>query len=137
MAELIEDYILARKMRAIPVTDNGRLVGIVTLGDIQKVAPDARAKTTAAEIMTGGDALVTIGPNASLRQAAELLAEHQFDQLPVVDGGRFYGLLTRADVVREFQVRELLDLPAPGGSARVPATPRPAFDDIRPGEAPR
>ena len=137
ITELIEDYILARKMRAVPIADNGRLVGIVTLGDIQKVPPAARTSTTAAEIMTATDALVTIGPNVSLREAAEMLAEHSFDQVPVVETGRYFGMLTRADVVREFQVREALDLPAPGGFARTPPGPRPTFDDIRPGELPR
>jgi CBS domain-containing protein len=111
IAEVIEEHILLGKRHAVLVADNGRLVGIATIGDLAKVPLDRRTATTAAEVMTPADRLVTVAPTASLREAAERLAEHAFDQLPVVEDGRPVGLLTRADVVREFQIREALDLP--------------------------
>lgn len=117
VADLIEEHILRGKRRAVLVTDNGRLVGIVTVGDVGKVAPDQRSRTTVADVMSGPDGLVTIDPNTSLKDAAELLAAHEFDQLPVVEAGRPLGLLTRADIVREFQIREALDLGGPAGGA--------------------
>jgi Zn-dependent protease len=133
VAALIEDHILRGRRRAVMVTDNGRLVGIVTVGDIAKVPPEARAKTTVAEVMSGRDGLVTIAPSATLREAAEVLAQHEFDQLPVVlpvaEGGRPLGLITRADIVREFQIREALDLPGGSGarstSGRTPNRSEP------------
>jgi CBS domain-containing protein len=115
VAELIEEHILHGRRRAVMVADNGRLVGIVTVGDIAKVPPEERPKTTVAEVMSGRDGLVTITAAASLREAAEVLAKHEFDQLPVVESGRPLGLITRADIVREFQIREALNLP--GGSS--------------------
>ena len=39
VAELIEQYLLPTNRRALAVTDNGRLVGIVTISDILKVPP--------------------------------------------------------------------------------------------------
>lgn len=119
VAELIEEHILRGRRRAVMVADNGRLVGIVTVGDIAKVPAEERAKMTVAEVMTGPDGLVTISPAASLREAAEVLAKHEFDQLPVVEGGRPLGTITRADIVREFQIREALDLPGVGGGRRA------------------
>lgn len=129
VAELIEEFILGRRQRAVMVTDNGRLVGIVTVGDVGKVPAEARSRASVADVMTGPDGLITIRPDASLREAAELLAQREFDQLPVVEGGRPLGLITRADIVREFQIREALDLGSPldrgtpgagsGGATRV------------------
>ncbi|MEP7158873.1 MAG: site-2 protease family protein [Chloroflexota bacterium] len=110
VAELIDDYLLPTNRRAVAVTDNGRLVGIVTLSDILKVPAADRGRVTVAEVMGGRDGLHTIPADARVQDAVELLAEHDLEQLPVVDDGRFIGLLTRADVMRQLQLREALDV---------------------------
>jgi Zn-dependent protease len=110
VAELIEEYLLPTNRRAAAVTDNGRLVGIVTLSDIIKVPADQRSRVTVAEVMGGREVLHTIPASARVQDAVELLAEHDLEQLPVVDDGRFVGLLTRADVMRQLQLREALDV---------------------------
>lgn len=127
ISELIEDHILSRKRRAVLVTENGRLVGIVTIGDLQTVPSEARGRTTVREVMTGLDGLVTTSPGTSLREAADVLASNGFDQLPVVEAGRPIGAITRADIMREFQIREALDLgdrPSGGGGELV-RSPQP------------
>ena len=112
VAELIDQVILPGSRRATPVID-GRIVGIVTLGDVGKVPAEARASTTVAEIMGGGETLVTVAPGDTLRRAMEALAEGDYEQLPVVDeSGRHLGLLTRADILRVLQIREALDVRA-------------------------
>ena len=110
ISELIEEHILGRKRRAVLVIDSGRLVGIVTVGDLHRVPIEARGRTAVRDVMTGPDGIVTASPDMSLRDAAALLAEHEFDQLPVIDGGRPLGTISRADIMREFQIREALDL---------------------------
>src|SRR5207247_4939895 len=42
VSDLIEDYLLKGTRRAVLVTDNGRLVGIVTVGDLTKVPAELR-----------------------------------------------------------------------------------------------
>lgn len=123
--QLIEEHILGRKRRAILVEDNDRLVGIVTIGDLQKVPPDARGWVTVREVMTAADSLVTTSPDARLLDVAGVLAQHEFDQLPVVEGDHLLGAVTRADIMREFETREALDIrdrPAAGrtGTAGQP-----------------
>jgi CBS domain-containing protein len=76
--------------------------------------------------MGGRDGLVTVSPSDSLRRAVELLGEHDFEQLPVIADGRLVGVLTRADVMRQLQLREALDVQAEGRSGRsAPVTGRP------------
>lgn len=126
ISELIEDHILSRKRRAVLVTENGRLVGIVTIGDLQTVPSEARGRTTVREVMTGLDGLVTTSPGTSLREAADVLASNGFDQLPVVEAGRPIGAITRADIMREFQIREALDLgDRPSGGGALVRSPQP------------
>ncbi len=122
VAEIIEQVILPGSRRATAVVD-GRVVGIVTLGDVGKVSPEARETTTVAEIMGGREKLVTVTPGDTLRRAMAALAEGDYEQLPVVDAsGQLLGLLTRADILRVLQIREALDLPSAGGSAPAGTT---------------
>ncbi|HWH38047.1 MAG TPA: site-2 protease family protein [Candidatus Limnocylindrales bacterium] len=110
VAELIEDYLLPRNRRAMAVSDNGRLVGMVTVSDLQRVPSAQRSRVSVAEVMGGREGLVTIDADARVQQAVELLAEHEFEQLPVLEDGRLVGMLTRADVMRQLQLREALDV---------------------------
>jgi Zn-dependent protease/CBS domain-containing protein len=110
VAELIDDYLLPRNRRAMPVTDNGRLVGIVTISDVQRVPREERGRATVAQVMGGQDGLITVDAGARVQEAVERLAEHDFEQLPVLDGGRLVGMITRADVMRQLQLREALDI---------------------------
>ncbi len=111
VADLIEDYLLPSNLRALPVIDeNGLLVGIVTVGDIMKVPVGDRARVSVGEVMGGRAGLYTVRAEDRVQDAIELLAEHELEQVPVMDGERFVGFLTRADVMRQLQLRELLDV---------------------------
>jgi CBS domain-containing protein len=56
---------------------------------------------TVAEVMSDRP-VVTIGPAASLREAAQLMHDKQVRRLPVLDEqGALIGILTRGDIVRE------------------------------------
>jgi CBS domain-containing protein len=97
-------------IRRLPVVQNGRLVGIVTLGDVREASPsDATslsiyemhyllAKLTVESIMTREP--LTISPQASIRQAAQLMLEHKIGGIPVVEGERLVGIITESDIFR-------------------------------------
>jgi CBS domain-containing protein len=53
--------------------------------------------STAQDLMTEDP--VTIGPEATVRDAAKLIAEREHNRIPVVEHGRFVGVVTRADVL--------------------------------------
>jgi Zn-dependent protease/CBS domain-containing protein len=110
VGELIDEYLLPRNRRAMPVVDNDRLVGIVTVSDLRQVPVAERGRVSVAHVMGGTAGLVTIGANEPVQRAVELLTEHDFEQLPVLEDGRLHGMLTRADVMRQLQLREALDV---------------------------
>ncbi len=110
VAEMVEQYLLPNNRRAVAIADNGRLVGIVTVGDVMRVPSAQRDQVTVAEIMGGHDGLFTIRADTRAQDAVELLAEHDLEQVPVMDGDRFVGMLTRGDVMRQLQLREALNV---------------------------
>lgn len=97
-------------IRRLPVVDRGRLVGIVTLGDVREAEPsDATSlsiyelsyllsKLTVDKIMTRDP--LTISPQASIREAAQVMLEHKIGGLPVMEGEQLVGVITESDIFR-------------------------------------
>ena len=87
----------------VPVTENGRLTGMVTDRDIaiRVVAEGMDPQSTVIREVASKD-LVTIDPDQDLDEALRLMAKHKVRRLPVVEeDGRLVGVLAQADVARE------------------------------------
>ena len=112
------------RISGAPVVSGGRLLGIVTEGDLifrdADVEPPGflnllggiiplgnteeyrrealkSAGVTVDEVMT--EDVTTIGPDATLSEAATVMAEERKKILPVVDDGRLVGVVTRMDIL--------------------------------------
>ncbi|MCH7617147.1 MAG: site-2 protease family protein [Chloroflexi bacterium] len=105
LSELVNDYILGRGQRCVPVVVEGNLLGLITIGDLRAFPPDEWATTSAFRAMTPREQLYTIASADELMSALELMAANDVHQLPVIDGFAFSGFVTRADVIRRIQVR--------------------------------
>ena len=89
---------VARRMteegvKAIPVCESERLVGIITDWDITQAVgrEDAAAERRAADCMSTD--LATASPGASFGEVAELMAERQLHHLLISEGERFVGMV--------------------------------------------
>lgn len=110
------DLMDSRHVRHVPVVDNeGELIGLVTDRDLSRsalgaveelplsVERDILRRRRVRDIMaTEPD---VIEPDATLREAAELLLENKTGCLPVVEGLHLVGILTEADFVRDYLER--------------------------------
>lgn len=112
VAEVVDGMILPTARRAVPVVDDGRLVGLVTLGDVAGVPRERWRETQLGAIMTPADQLVTVSRGSSLLSAIKGMSSGDYEQVPVVEDGRLIGLLSRSDVLRHLRVREALDVPS-------------------------
>ncbi|HEY7219627.1 MAG TPA: IMP dehydrogenase, partial [Candidatus Binatia bacterium] len=84
----------------LPVTKNGKLVGILTNRDLRF---EKRHDRSVSEVMTKNN-LVTVKPGVDLDEAKELLHQHRIEKLLVVDD-RFElkGLITVKDIEKKTQ----------------------------------
>jgi Zn-dependent protease/CBS domain-containing protein len=110
VTQLIDEVLLAGNRRAVPVGRDGQLVGMVTVSDLVALPPDQRQTARVGDVMGGRSGVITVRPTDTVAQAIELLGKHDFEQVPVVLGERLVGILTRADVMRQLQLREALDI---------------------------
>ena len=105
LSELVNDYILGRGQRCVPVVVEGNLLGLITMEDLRRFPPDEWATTSAFRAMTPREQLHTVASEDELMSALELMAANDVHQLPVIDGFDFNGFVTRADVIRRIQVK--------------------------------
>lgn len=89
--DLMEKYHIS----GVPVTDNQKLVGIITNRDL-RFETDLSRKIS--DCMTR-EHLITAPVGTSLEDAKELLRKHRIEKLPLVDDkGRLKGLITIKDI---------------------------------------
>lgn len=102
-----------RRIRRLPVIDDGQLIGIVTLGDIRGALPSEVTTLNRAEqeylmkqvkvsrIMHGN--VLTVIPETTLVEAARLMVKHKIGGLPVVNPeGNVIGMVTESDIFNAF-----------------------------------
>ena len=107
-------------VRGLPVVDDGRLVGIISDGDLilrqkrpaerpwwrsffehaEQLAQEYRKATgtTVAEVMTRS--VISISPTWGIETAAAILHNRRIRRLPVVRDGHPVGIVSRADLIK-------------------------------------
>lgn len=115
--ELVYDCFLGKGRRALPVCQDDRILGIVTLTDVRKVDRDQWATARVADIMTRHP-LHAVQPESAIAEALRLMAEGSLNQVLVIKGEKLVGLLSRSDIIRYLQFRSELGLPP----SRSPST---------------
>ena len=85
--------------RGFPVVEDSKLVGIVTQSDLLKIRDRNLANHIfLKEIMT--PVPMTVTPIHTLSNVLYLLDRYKISRLPVVDGRKLIGIITRADIIR-------------------------------------
>jgi acetoin utilization protein AcuB len=96
--------LVTRERLRIPPADLGSL----SVWEITRYLSELKVK----DVMVPGKDLVTIGPDATLEEAARLMAENRFGCLPVVEDDVVVGIITETDLL--VQLADLLGGYVPG-----------------------
>lgn len=110
---IADDLMKQERIRHIPVLDSdGALCGIVTQRDLfrgvllRSLGYGSRAEQKLLESLSIKDAMhdevVTVAPESTLHEAANLMLSNKIGCLPVVDGERLVGMISEADFVKQF-----------------------------------
>lgn len=108
--DMADDIMALDRLRHLPVLDEMRVVGVVSQRDLFRSALAValgygeRAQKTllrtirVKEVMS--EPVITVSPEATVKEAARLMVEHKIGCLPVLQGHTLVGIVTEADILR-------------------------------------
>ena len=108
--DLADDVMSVGRIRHMPVIEQGKVVGIISQRDlfrsalIKALGFGSKTQTVISrtikvkEIMTNN--VITISPDASVKEAARVMMERKIGCLPVVEKEKLVGLVTETDILR-------------------------------------
>src|SRR5512144_2931766 len=90
----VQELMLHRRIRHLPVVEDGRLVGIITDRDVRTAQPSPASSLAVREMNCPADRLtaptvmprpvITVAPHESLTEAVRLMLENRIGGLPVM-----------------------------------------------------
>jgi Zn-dependent protease len=110
VADLVYRNIMHTGHRCFPVIDRGRVAGIVTLHNIKAVPPDRWQNTKVGNIMTPAEALKAVSTRTPLTVVMDMMTGQGVNQTPVVQDGRFVGMVTREGLLDFMRTKSELGL---------------------------
>jgi CBS domain-containing membrane protein len=108
--DVAEDIMRFGRIHHVPVLSGGRLVGILSQGDLFRAAASSMlalereaqrewiANISVSDVMTA--TVTSVEPDAPLRRAAELMLIEKIGCLPVMEHGKLVGLISETDCLR-------------------------------------
>jgi CBS domain-containing protein len=143
--DLVQDVartLLKHRISGVPVVDKqGKIVGVVSEGDLMRraetdtdaqrswwlrafIGPETLANDyvrsharRVSDIMT--TRVLTAGPDASLRDIAAMMERNRIKRLPIVDGGKLVGIVSRANLMQAFASLIVTPLPTDTGDDKA------------------
>ena len=108
-----EELFKKNKIRHIPVVSDDKIVGMLSYSDLLRItfvdAVDDDADVvdgtvynlfTMSQVMTKN--VITIAPETTVKEAAEIFLKGEFNALPVVENGSLVGIITTTDLLKFF-----------------------------------
>jgi len=103
-----------KNIRRLPVVEKGKLMGIITLSDLNQAAPSSAttlsihelnyllAKTTIKDVLPKKQQVITIGPENYIETAAKVMRKNRISGLPVIENNQLVGIVTETDIFDAF-----------------------------------
>ena len=104
---LVREYIINSGQNCFVVVEDGKMQGIVTLGDTQ-ISPKLWESTRIGDIMTPAGLLKTAPPDQPAVDLLEQMDDYDIDQMPVTQKDKLIGMVTRERLRRFLKARAVL-----------------------------
>jgi CBS domain-containing protein len=101
--DAVDQYFVAHGFGGFPVCEEGQVLGVVTVQDVQALPSALWSWRRVREIMRPASAAICIPPDWSVMQAMERMIQCGLDRLVVMENGAIVGLITRSAIVQFLQ----------------------------------
>jgi Zn-dependent protease/CBS domain-containing protein len=93
------------KHMGFPVVDRFMLVGMITVADVHRISTIDRDAMQVRDVMSRNP--VTLPPEAPVMDALRIMSASNIGRIPVVKDGELLGIVTKTDILKVIQLREL------------------------------
>ncbi len=93
------------KHLGFPVVERDTLIGMVTLADINHMTSIDREAMQVRDVMTRDP--ITLPPTAPLIDALKIMSARNFGRIPVVKDGKILGIVTRTDIIKVTELKQI------------------------------
>jgi predicted transcriptional regulator len=105
LQELVDHHVLQFRQTNFPVTDNGRLKGVIGTANLRSVDREEWPSTAVRDVMTPVEDADLISPDTSAATALQKLNQKGAEALIVARGERPLGLISREHLVQLLDLR--------------------------------
>jgi len=103
--EAVNQYFRPYGYGGFPVLEDGQLVGLVTVLEVQTVPPALWPWQRVGQVMRPLSPSLVVAPDVQVIEAMERMAREQWDRLVVIQDGQVVGLVTHSAIVHFLQLR--------------------------------
>lgn len=100
LQSFLDDVVYTSPHQLYPVTEEGHLVGYITLHEVKMRVPETWPRTTIGEVMVPLSGCKVASPTTSALGALQIMQDLELPSLLVVDKGRLVGLVSAADLFK-------------------------------------
>ena len=104
--DAVDQYFVAHGFGGFPVCQEGQVLGLVTVQDVQALPTALWPWRRVREIMRPASAALCIPPDSSVMQAMERMAQGGWDRLVVMENEEIVGLVTRSAIAHFLQLHK-------------------------------
>jgi Zn-dependent protease len=104
--DAVDQYFVAHGFGGFPVCEEGQVLGVVTVRDVQALPTEFWPWRRVREIMRPASPAFCIPPDWPVVQAMERMVHSGWDRLVVMENGAIVGLITRSAIAHFLQLRK-------------------------------
>ena len=95
---LVNEYFMKRPYNAFPVTEDGIVIGLITLSHVKQVDRSAWKLRKVADVMTPMVDTLIVSPSSPMTDVVERMSENETRRVVVADQWELRGIITGGDV---------------------------------------
>ena len=108
--ELAEKIFESRKILYIPIVNGKMVVGMLSHTDLMRISfsdlneEENEINSVVYDLFTieqiMAKSIISVTSDTTIKEVAQILAEHEFHAVPVVDNGALVGIVTSTDLIK-------------------------------------
>lgn len=95
---LVKDYLMKRPYNSFPVTDDGIVIGMVTLSQVKRVPASEWPSFKVADVMTPLVDTLIVSPQSPMTEVIERMSENETHRVIVAQEWELRGIITGGDI---------------------------------------